>query len=715
MSSRLAWSEEWRSAIADKLASLGVAAWEWRVETDELWWSDNLGPLVGREAGFTPSGFADALALFESDPTRPIRAADLLRLTETQDGPVDVERRGILPDGSTRWMLQRYSAIKNDEGATVGIFGVVIDIDYRKRREREEALLHEASLALAKSLAVDETLASIARLVIPDLADWCVVELIVDGRLQTAVNAHRDPDKVRWAKAIETEYPVEMSSPVGSPNVVRTGKSEIYPEITDDMLASVAAGDDRKLKLLRSVGYRSAMIVPLVVRDESLGALTMVKAESTDRFDRRSLYFAERLALQMSIALDNARLHRRAETRSIDLARLQRATTELAQAVGVDQVAWTAVDSATSASGAAKGALILADGTPPVVVAQRGFEDVHIIGWEEAIDASRGPAAATIADGIARFIASRDELNVSFPEFAVIDPLHGDGAAAYLPVRERAGVVGVLVLAYRNTFEFTADKRETLLSLAYQAGVALDRARLLAHHRHVSAMLQAGLQPPRLPEITGIASAAMYLPAGSADTGGDWYDLFEARDGSIVAVIGDVVGHGIPAVADAARIRHVLSGYLFEGHGPGEALRLANRMLFGVIKEEHRMATAAIVVIDPERRTALTARAGHPPIIVRKNGQVSLLEGHADLPLGFDAEADWPEETIDLLPDTLVLLYTDGWIDYPGSDSGERLESLCTMVATVDSDPAVVLEVLERRFADHDHRDDAAAMVLIID
>jgi GAF domain-containing protein len=715
MRSPLAWSEEWRSVIADTLASLGVATWEWHADTDDLWWSDNFGPLMGRDAGFTPSGFAAALTLFENDPAQPVRAADLLRLTETRDGPVEVERRGILPDGSTRWMLQRYSAIKNDEGATVGVFGVVIDIDERKRREREEELFHEASRALAKSLAVDETLASFARLVVPDLADWCVVELIEDGRLQTAVNAHIDPDKVRWVKAIQSEYPQDMSSLVGSPNVVRTGESEIYPEITDDMLVSVAAGDERKLELLRSVGYRSAMIVPLLVRDESLGALTMVKAESADRFDRRSLYFAERLALQMSIALDNARLHSKAETRGIDLAMLQRATTELARAVGVDQVAWTAVDSAIKASGAAKGALILADGTHPVIVAQRGYEDVYIIGWEEAIDASRGPAAATIADGVARFMASRDELVAAFPKAADIDALRGDGAAAYLPVRERAGVAGVLVLAYQSAFEFTADKRETLLSLAYQAGVALDRAKLLAHHRQVSATLQAGLQSPSLPQIEGIASAAVYVPAGSADTGGDWYDLFEAGDGSVVAVIGDVVGHGIPAVADAARMRHVLSGYLFEGHGPGEALRRANRMLFGVIKEERRMATAAIVVIDPERRTAITARAGHPPVIVRQQGRVSLLEGHADLPLGVNAEADWPEETVDLVPGTLVLMYTDGWIDYPGSDQRERLESLRTMVATVDEDPAVVLEVLTRGFADRDHRDDAAAMVLIVD
>jgi GAF domain-containing protein len=715
MRSRLAWSEEWRSVIAETLASLGVAAWEWHAETDELWWSDNFGPLMGRQAGFTPSGFAAALTLFENDPARPARAADLLGLMETDDGPVEVERRGILPDGSTRWMLQRYSAIKNDGGTTVGIFGVVIDIDERKRREREDALLHEASRTLAGSLAIDETLSSIARLVVPDLADWCVVELFEEGRLRTAVTAHIDPDKVLWAERIQAEYPQDMSSPVGSPNVVRTGESEIYPEITDDMLVSVAAGNDRKLELLRSVGYRSAMIVPLRVRNESLGAVTMVKAESADRFDRRSLHFAERLASQMSIALDNARLHREAERRGTDLARLQRATTELARAVGTEDVAWTAVDAATNASGAVRGALILVDGTPPVIVAQRGFEAIHIVGWEEAIDAKRGPAAATIADGVARFIASREELIAKFPKAAGIDALRGEGATAYLPVREGGGIIGVLVLAYRNQFEFTANMRETLLSVADQAGVALHRANLLAHHRHVSTTLQAGLQPPSLPEVAGIASAAVYLPAGSADAGGDWYDMFEAGDGSIVAVIGDVVGHGIAAVASMARLRHVLSGYLFAGHPPGEALRLANRMLFGVIKEEQRMATAAIVVIDPERRTALTARAGHPPLIVRQQGRAFLLEGQAEVPLGVMADADWTEESVDLVPGTLLLMYTDGWIDHPGSDPGSRLESLRAMVATVDDDPAVVLEALEHGFARRDQRDDAAAMVLIID
>ena len=715
MRSRLARSEKWQSVVADTLASLGVAAWEWHIETDEVWWSDNFGPLVGREVGFTPSGFAAALTLFEHDPARPVCPDDLLRLLETQEGPIEVERRGILPDGSMRWVLQRYSAIRNDEGVVVAVFGVVVDIEERKRREGEELLLQKAARVLGKSLVIEETLDAIAALVIPELADWCVIELVDDGQLHPVITAHKDPEKVRWAKAIQTEYPQDMSSPVGSPNVVRTGEPEVYPEISDEMLVAASGDDDRKLELLRSVGYRSIMIVPLLVRDEAVGALTMVKTESADRFDRASLDFAERLAIQICIALDNARLFQRAEKRGTDLARLQRATSELARAVGHNHVALTAVDAAVSVSGAAKAALILADSSPPVVVAHSGLNDVHVIGWEEAIGARRGPVAAAIADGVARFIASRQELMEAFPNAGDIDALRGPGASAHLPVRESDRVIGVLSLAYQDAFEFKPDLRETLLSLADQAGVALERAKLVAHHRDISATLQAGLQPPSLPEIAGIAAAAVCLPAGSADTGGDWYDLFEAGDGSIVAAIGDVVGHGIPAVSNMARLRHVLSGYLFAGYGPGEALRLANRLLFGVISDEQRMATAAIVVIDPERRTAVSARAGHPPVIVRQQGRAGFLEGQGGPPLGVDVEADWLEETIDLAPGTLLLLYTDGWIERPGSDPGERLESLRTMATTVGGDPTAVLEVLQRGFADSDGRDDAAAMVLIVD
>jgi serine phosphatase RsbU (regulator of sigma subunit) len=254
-----------------------------------------------------------------------------------------------------------------------------------------------------------------------------------------------------------------------------------------------------------------------------------------------------------------------------------------------------------------------------------------------------------------------------------------------------------------------------LVQLAEQVGLALDRAYLLAHHRGIAAALQEGLQPQRLPDIAGIRAAAVYLPAGDVDAGGDWYDLFETGDGAVMAVIGDVVGHGIPAVASMARLRHVLSGYLFAGHGPGESLRLTNQVLFGMIDEHQRMATVAIAMIDRDRRRVVTARAGHPPMIVRSGDEVHLTDVQVQPPLGVTAGTEWvPEEILDLKPDTLLVLYTDGWIDFPGSDPMGRIEAMCRVVAAAEADPDAVLAALEERFTDHRRRDDAAALAVVV-
>jgi PAS domain S-box-containing protein len=187
--------------------------------------------------------------------------------------------------------------------------GFVLDITARKRAEEQERFLAEVSKALASTLDYQETLATIARLVVPGLADWFAVELVdAEGRFGLIELAHRDPQQVQWARALRECYPIDPASAVGAPRVVRTGQSVLYAEITDEMLVA-AARSEEELAIARQIGYRSVMIVPLIARGNTLGAVTFVAAESGRTYDQRDLALAEEVGRRAGVALDNARLY----------------------------------------------------------------------------------------------------------------------------------------------------------------------------------------------------------------------------------------------------------------------------------------------------------------------------------------------------------------------------------------------------------------------
>ncbi len=179
------------------------------------------------------------------------------------------------------------------------------------------AFLAEASNVLASSLNYETTLQSVAELVVPDLSDWCSVHLLDEYAVpQQLALAHVDPAKVEWAlnlqQELERRYPYDPTAPTGLPRVLRTGQSELYPDITDEMLVA-AAQDEEQLQLLREIGYSSAMIVPLKTRDQVIGALQLVSSESGKHFNERDLELAQELARRAALAVDNARLYSNAQ------------------------------------------------------------------------------------------------------------------------------------------------------------------------------------------------------------------------------------------------------------------------------------------------------------------------------------------------------------------------------------------------------------------
>jgi serine phosphatase RsbU (regulator of sigma subunit) len=158
------------------------------------------------------------------------------------------------------------------------------------------------------SLDYEETLRNVAWLAVPEIADWCAVELIDErGARQRIAVAHRDPAKLELATRLRQFEPEELRPDRGVGRVLRTGRSEIYQDISDEVLVQAAVNDEH-LELLRSVGFRSVILAPLTVGGRALGVMTLVNAESMRRFDDDDREFAEQVAARAAIAVENARL-----------------------------------------------------------------------------------------------------------------------------------------------------------------------------------------------------------------------------------------------------------------------------------------------------------------------------------------------------------------------------------------------------------------------
>ncbi|HEY6835110.1 MAG TPA: ATP-binding protein [Gaiellaceae bacterium] len=183
----------------------------------------------------------------------------------------------------------------------------------RAARERF-AFIAEASELLSSSPDYEETLGRLAELAVPTLADWCAIDMLgEDGEIERLVVAHEDPEKVRWAKALQERYPPEPDAPHGVGYVIRTGLPEFLPEFPQELL-DAAIGDDEELRrIVSELGLHSSICVPLNARGRALGALSLIAAESHPPYTEADLALALELARRAGVLVDNARLLRVAE------------------------------------------------------------------------------------------------------------------------------------------------------------------------------------------------------------------------------------------------------------------------------------------------------------------------------------------------------------------------------------------------------------------
>lgn len=199
------------------------------------------------------------------------------------------------------------------EGAPAFV-AYVRDLTEQKRIEGARTFLARASEAFASSIDYEVTLQTLVRLAVPAIADWCAVEVIGDDprTSERVAIAHVDPAKIELARELRQRYPINPDAPYGLPNVLRTGRSELHQDVPDELLEHVAR-DPEHLRLLREIGLRSGMIVPIATRGRIVGAISFAIAESGRRYGPSDLATAEDLARRAGAAMDNARLYQAAQ------------------------------------------------------------------------------------------------------------------------------------------------------------------------------------------------------------------------------------------------------------------------------------------------------------------------------------------------------------------------------------------------------------------
>lgn len=281
-----------------------------------------------------------------------------------------------------------------------------------------------------------------------------------------------------------------------------------------------------------------------------------------------------------------------------------------------------------------------------------------------------------------------------------------------VPVALQSTIFGALTFVRTLDAEpFDLRDLQVAEELGRWAGLAVANAKRFHREQHAATTLQQAFLSQAFPDRAGLAFNALYRPSGDvARLGGDWYDAFETRDGSIVVTLGDVSGKGMDAARSMVQLRQSIRVAAMVSLDPAAMLRLLNETMF--LSDSETLATAFIAVINPEATGLCYSSAGHPPAFLRlRDGSITpLLSG--ELPLGVDPDAAYTAATVPIKDEGLLLLYTDGLSEITrDAIAGERmiLDLLATDAVMHASNPA---RYFERMFTTDAHHDDIAIMTV---
>ncbi|GEM_PF-639573 len=289
------------------LESGRMGTWDWDVRQDRMIWSPGLEALHGLKPGTFPGTFEAFQAdIHPQDRKRVVREIlDTLKTGREYRN----EYRLVRPDGTVHWVEARGRAIRNDRGEPIHMMGICMEVTERKRIEHDLRFLADASRSLASLKDWQSTLQSIAQMAVPHFADWCVVYMNGEnGQPEPFALSHADPSKRTVAEDLHQRFPPQLDPATGIYRAIHSGESMLVPLVDDAMLQKHAHGAEH-LEILRGLGLKSYVCVPLSIRDRVIGAMLFVSAESGRRYDATDLSVAEDLAHRVAVTIENAWLY----------------------------------------------------------------------------------------------------------------------------------------------------------------------------------------------------------------------------------------------------------------------------------------------------------------------------------------------------------------------------------------------------------------------
>ena len=484
----------------------------------------------------------------------------------------------------------------------------------------------------------------------------------------------------------------------------------IHPEDRDrvarDWRSCVASGktfDDRYRVRTRAGSYRhyDVRAVP-VERDgrivEWVGASTDVTGQ------REAEEMRGRLTEQLSAA-------------ALRTARLQQATSMLAEALTVEQVVEVITEVGRTAIGAQRSAVALLDGGRLHVINAAGMPPGQSAAARDILLDSPGVMTRAIATRRPVLAEDPDALRVLL-EDAPIEIVAGEDERSWvgLPLLAAGAPLGALRFSFGRPRKITEEERVFLEALAGQCALAVERAAMYEREHTTAETLQRSLLPDQLPIVPGLVMEARYLPvARKMEIGGDWYDAFRLPDGRLAIAVGDVMGKGLTAAAGMGRVRNALRALALTDPRPAAVLTGLDR-LFSATELEEQVTTVAYLVIDPRTGDGLMGNAGHLPVLrLGLDAEPFLDETEAGTPLGWPSPRQ--QHPFRLPPGSTAVLYSDGLVEnrIRGLDVG--LGELVTVAArargSVVGHPERLLSYLvDAMLAGHEQDDDVTVLVL---
>ncbi len=282
-----------------------MGTWEWDLQSGRVSWS----PALERMHGLAPGSFGGTFEDFQGDIHPEDRERVLRSLAESLAGPrgYDVEYRILPPGGGMRWVEGRGLLVRNGDGRPLRMVGVTIDVTERKRIEEALGLLAEANSVLSGALDPDSMLQGVARLLVVRLADHCLIDLRAEekgeGVRRIAVRSAADREALlreAFPAAPEERHPILQA--------IRTGKIQVFSRVTAETLDDLAQGPGSRAALER-LGLLSVLVVPLVARDTTRGAITLLSSAVGRHYRSWDVGLAEELARRVALAVDNLYLY----------------------------------------------------------------------------------------------------------------------------------------------------------------------------------------------------------------------------------------------------------------------------------------------------------------------------------------------------------------------------------------------------------------------